>query len=182
MASRQESVRPSWGGVLIVGVAIALTLIASVIAGSTFRPLTSGGGKPGPGLASSQAQANIDAALPMPNADIDSTVLDVASFAPTISGDQAIAIARANASHLVGQSPRAQLVSTTARAPGSPLDGFTGRVVLSTDVPGHLYGPITAPSVEVLSTYSWVFVSLNGEVVVATQSSYVTPESVPGLP
>jgi hypothetical protein len=118
----------------------------------------------------------------MPDADVTSTVLDRASVAAQVSADEAIAIARANASRLVGKSPLVQLVSTTARSPDSQLNGFVGWVILSTDVPGFVGGPITAPPIDVLATYSWVFVSVDGDVVAATQTMYVTPESIPALP
>lgn len=184
MASRTEvSLRPSWGSVLIASLAVAFIVLASVIARSTFGPSATAQVRTDLAQPSSNpAQASTDLALPMPDADIVSRVLDETSVAPTISADQAIALARANPSHLVGESPMVQLVSTTTTRPGSPLDGFTGWVILSTDVPGYLYGPITAPSVTIFSTYSWVFVALNGDVLVATQNSYLTPESVPALP
>lgn len=122
-----------------------------------------------------------DPPLPMPDDDLIAIVHDPALY-PQISADEAIAIARESPSHLVGASPMVQLVSTLTTRPESRLDGFTGWVILSSDVPGQLYGPINRPSVTMFATSSWVFVTLSGEVVVATQNTYFTPESVPALP
>jgi hypothetical protein len=125
--------------------------------------------------------ASTEPPLPLPDADLISIVHDPALY-PGFSADEAIAIAQESPSGLVGRSPRVQLVSTITTRPQSPLARFTGWVILSTDVPGYLWGPINRPSVTEYATYSWVFVTLNGEVLVATQNTYLTPESVPTLP
>ncbi|HET7685072.1 MAG TPA: hypothetical protein VFM19_01545 [Candidatus Limnocylindria bacterium] len=119
--------------------------------------------------------------LPLPEG-MSSRVVDPASEAPTLTAEQAIMVARKNPSQLVGGAPVAQFVTTTAQDPESPLNGFTGWVVLSTDVPPFISGPIAKPSIEVFATYSWVFVAGDGAVVAATQNSYLTPESVPAIP
>jgi hypothetical protein len=125
--------------------------------------------------------ASSEPTLPMPDADLIAVVHDPALY-PGLSADEAIVIGRENPSGLVGASPRVQLVSTITTPPESPLDGFTGWVILSTDVPGFQSGPINRPSVTEYATYSWVFVTLDGDIVVATQNTYLTPESVPALP
>lgn len=109
-------------------------------------------------------------------------VTSLVMFVVIAAGCGRFAIARESPSGLVGISPRVQLVSTITTRPQSPLARFTGWVILSTDVPGYLWGPINRPSVTEYATYSWVFVTLNGEVVVSTQNTYLTPESVPALP
>jgi len=178
MASKEGTLRPPTGGVLVATVALALTAIALAIAASTFglfsgeTPTTTGAG----------GQVSTAATLPMPTTDDTATVLDPASVVNKMSAEEAIDLARSSAGGFIGDSPIAQLVSITTRSPDSQLNGFEGWVILSTDVPGFVGGPHNAPSMKVAATYTWVFVSLNGEVVAQTQVTYPTSESVPALP
>lgn len=132
----------------------------------------------------SETQSNYPApAQPLPLPDgIGSRVLDPASEALTLTAEQAITLARQNPSQLVGAAPVVQFIATSAQDPESPLNGFTGWVVLSTDVLPFIAGPISKPSIAVFATYSWVFVASDGAVVAATQNSYLTPESIPAIP
>jgi hypothetical protein len=180
MASRDGTLRPPAGGVLVAALALALTAIALAMAASAFG-LFSGEAR-APSTRYNGGQEVTAGTLPMPTTDDTATVLDPASVVNKMGAQEAIDLARASAGGLVGDSPIAQLVSITTRSPDSQLNGFERWVILSTDVPGFVGGPVTAPSIKVAATYTWVCVSLNGEVVAQTQVTYPTSESVPALP
>ena len=175
MASRHRTLRAPSSKVLVAVLVFSLAAVAVALAASRFELFSSRPAQPG-------GVAIVTPSLPMPTADDTATVLSPESVANKITADQAVEVARANAGALVGKAPLAQLVSITARSPDSQLNGFVGWVILSTDVPGFIGGPINAPSIDVAATYSWVFVSAGGDVVAETQVSYTTPGAVPALP
>lgn len=178
MASRRGFGARSLGRIVVIATVILATSAAVGLALSGDWAVQGASNEvPGATLLNRQAAAQ----LPMPDG-MDSRVIDPATEAPSLTAEQAVAAARENPSQLVGAAPRVQFIAATARDPESPLNGFTGWVVLSTDIPPFIAGPITRPSITVFATYSWVFVATDGSVVAATQNTYLTPESIPLIP
>jgi hypothetical protein len=185
--------RVSRAGILVASVAVALVVVAAAMAVSAFRRV-------GVGEAASQvpsASASATAAslqpfaeqpLPVPPGDTVVAVLDPAVESPAISADEAIALARATVGGSVGQSPYVQLVRMTASNTTSPLNGWTGWVILSTDVPsleiGGGYFPWLSPSPAVApaATFTWVWVGLDGKLLESVTQMDFPPDEVPPLP
>lgn len=119
--------------------------------------------------------------LPLPDANYVGTPVD-STLSLGISADEAVAIARANPSHLVGTAPLVQLMNLRHAPLGDPpLDALVW-VILSDDVFVPIHGPIDRPEITPVATYAWVIVDTEGNVLQATANTYLTPESVPELP
>jgi hypothetical protein len=185
MASKaDQSVRLSPAGLIVGGLALALVAIAVAMAISTFRPNAGvGQGKPQESqTGTGAAPVFVGEPLPAPLGEAIVAVLDPAVEAPAISADEAIALAREIVPNQVGKSPRAQLVQMTSETKGSWVDGFTGWIILSTDIIGQSHDPYYASPTPIYATYTWVYVSLDGEVLGTSKDLYDGPEFVPPLP
>jgi hypothetical protein len=129
-----------------------------------------------------------DEPLPVPDGVTIAQVLDPAVEA-TISADEATELARASMGGWVGGAPLVQLVRIgTAPDRDSYLSDFTGWIIFSTDVPDTQSGGIPLPEGTtpaprtIYATYTWVWVTLDGDVLGTSQTSYETADQVPDLP
>jgi hypothetical protein len=176
--------RRSWPGLIVASLAVGLVITAAGLAISMFRPGALGqGGSPQPQASNSAPQEIGQEPLPVPEGDSILAVLDPEVVKPKVSAEEAVALARASMGNMVGSSPRVQLVHMTGRDSDWPQDGFTGWIILSTDVvgqPHYPYDPKTDPPI--VATYTWVLVRSDGEVWLAVQNMFDAPERVPPLP
>lgn len=173
-----------WRGPLVISVAAILAAIAGGMAVSLILGRPSGQGS---ATHSAVASANGAAAktldpLPVSVGFTVVEVLDPTVAAPATSSDEAIALAREQMANRVGASPRVQLVRLAARDPDSYMDGFFGWIILSTDVPGNPTGPYDPEVEPIIATYTWVYVTADGDVLGASQEMYAVPDAIPSLP
>jgi hypothetical protein len=176
-----------------VAVAIALVVVAAAMAVATFGQETGQGGSQASASATttpaSSATASVpEEPLPVPEGNTVVAVLDPAVEKPATSAEQAITLARDTMGKMVGESPYVQLVRMTARNATSRLNGFTGWIILSTDVQsvdtagGYFPWLSSVPSPTVYATFTWTWVTVDGEVLGTTQAGYTSQDSVPALP
>jgi hypothetical protein len=180
-------------GVLIAGLAMGITLISTGCGIS--GPLATA---PASGIAASNdlvvATPTSEAflshdPLPVPQGEAVLEVLDPAVARPAISVDEALALARAAFDGTgVGAAPHIQLVRVAFRDTQSAFGAeWTGWIILSTDLPwrgmgGPYRGPSAAPEPTPYATYTWIHVSLDGEVMGKAQDGYMSPDQVPPVP
>lgn len=171
---------------------VARLAVIGVVMLSGCARLGVGASQPAEGSSPGQATsvpAGLDEPLPVPEGFTIAEVVDPTAETGSVSADEAVASARATMGSWVGTSPLIQLVRLgPAEDRTSDLSDFTGWVILSTDVPDRSLGGIPLPEgmtpapETIYATYTWVWVTLDGEVLGASQTSYETPESVPDLP
>ena len=169
--------------VVVILLAAGLAIAAAWLRG--WSPGIDASGQSFTSRPSNASQVLTAKALPVPDGMAVVAVLDPQTEAPSITAEEAVTIARADGSNLVGRSPIVQLVRTSASWPGSKLDGFTGWIVFSTDVPGYLWPPHipNAPTPRpIIATYSYTFVSLDGTVVSALQLTFQVGDDIPPIP
>jgi hypothetical protein len=128
--------------------------------------------------------------IPLPDDSYIGEELPISGVLPIdISADEAIAIARANPSHLVGTNPVVRLMHVTRDAEDADGDlDAIGWVILSTDAQVPIMGgPARADSDKVESdepvvSLAWVMVDGSGELLISTANTYYEADEVPPVP
>jgi hypothetical protein len=179
------------------GFLAAFTVAAVVLASGCAR--TANGTVSDRLVSASPSQANsgslepiTEQPLPLPVPEGGTTllaVLDPDVVKPEVSAEEAVALIWAETSDIPEETPRVQLVRLAFRDPGSSFSPiWTGWIILYTELPGSGFGGpylpdlSPMPTVSIVATYTWFYVSPDGEVLGETQVGYETVESVPSLP
>ena len=161
------------GHVSILALAVGIGLLFGALAWRALPPSDVAG--PAPGDAGTLYRDNI----PLP-AGIVASVVPNAAVASPLDGNSVVVSARSRFGSAVGQKPLVRFLAVSGLEPlGEATPMF---VVFSTDASVPLFGPAVRPKIEPAATFAWVFVTPSGEPLNAMYLTYLTPESVPGVP
>jgi hypothetical protein len=112
--------------------------------------------------------------IPLPDSTYVGVILD-----PSVPGGDylpeadALAAAReAPSAFVVGQSPVMRLMELTHDPVGPEILEGTFWVILSDDVSVPVFGPPDTEPMDITTTYAWVLVDMEGQVVEATSRLY----------
>ncbi|HYM52872.1 MAG TPA: hypothetical protein VEW45_05220 [Candidatus Dormibacteraeota bacterium] len=175
------------------GIATLMVMLAVVVSGCA--PIATGA-SPTDGVSSAPQEASEAAPpakpeqpLPVPDGETVLAVLAPEVVEPKVTAEEAIALVGASMGDMAWEPPRVQLVRLAFRDPYSAFGPvWTGWIILSTDLPGSLFGGpylpdlSPRPTISIVVTYTWFYVSPDGELMGETQVGYVTPGQVPSIP
>lgn len=170
----------NWGALMLLAL-VVIAALAWRLSGTSADPAA----QPGAGASTARQESTAPtveiptSVIPMPSG-ISGTVLNPGAYgSELVPMDEALRQAKGTYPHLVGADPLVRLLHVTATQDEPQIDAVAW-VFLSPDASVWIHGPggVAVPS-ETYVHYGWVFVDINGTVLMGTANSYPESEGPP---